>query len=303
MNSSHVRVFSSQDILCPDNEPLCTASSDGTFWVALASGVIRGYSTHTTSSNFHKLYEFKPVWPQVIAMHYLPDLKRLVTLEKRVVKRSKLVDDNDDIMFNEVNSRTQLHQQQHQQQSTTIDPSDDASVVQQQVCRVYHLLWNHKECKTKIGVHLLPVGNQVSLISACSQSNAIQICVNRVITVWIYPQQVTTATPLAGISVTPICILKLHTSWNVKCISISKQFIGYASDADVRIVKLKYVDSGVTQEQQQQETNDTFERNNELCVVYGVTQCSVDQHNFVEIRFNTNNYDLVPSSATSIYAA
>lgn len=368
MNSAHVRVFQSQDILCPDTEPLCVAASDGIFWTALSSGIIRGYSTHTTVGNsFNKLYEFKPIWSQVIDMHYLHDLKRLVTCERRIIKRSKLDDNtrsstnnnnNNGVIgstdtpmthnnktnngFARSNTSTQTRSffggmKQFNNDHSTTSPkrgqqqfgndnknSSNNGVMEeveeetvQQVCRIYHFLWSQKESRTKIGVCTLPVGNSVSLISTCAQSNAIQVCANRVISVWAFPMISTVpstkstaaaVTHLSNVSMAPICIVKLYTSWDIKCISIFKQFIGYGSDTDVRIVTLKYSQSSDLLHSNNNDNgsgttieNSSFD-NAGLCTFWGVSQCSTDTQNFVEVRFNSTNYDLVPSPATSTYA-
>jgi hypothetical protein len=34
-------------------------------------------------------------------------------------------------------------------------------------------------------------------------------------------------------------VLKIHTGWNIKCLTIYGNYLGYASDVDVRIMHLK----------------------------------------------------------------
>ena len=366
MNSSHVRVFQSQDILCPDNdEPLCIASSNSLFWVALASGVIRGYSTqsssfhpsttlssttkanHDSSSNdddddekrmssknndstsggandgangdknepFHRLYELRPLWPIVVDMCYLDDLKRLITIEKRPIQNNQ----------------------------TVMNGNDEKMATHQQVCRIYHFLWDQKECKTKIGVCTLPIGINVKLINVCNQSNMIQVHADRMITLWAFPFLYASSSSASSsglgltnsqISMAPVCILKLYCSWNIKCMSIFNQFMGYGSDTDVRIVRfklmsdlvvmdsstaveanesslLKHEDKPLTlnsskvgirnEEANGNRMSNKSSEESELCAVWGVSQCAIDAQNYVEVRFNSTNYDLVPSPATSTY--
>eukprot|EP01080_Neovahlkampfia_damariscottae_P009842 gene9842-2165_t len=80
-------IFSEQNIVCPKVEPKCIESSEGIFFVGLTNGTIKCYASHKTMNNFNQIYEFNTIWSQVESIHYLPKLKRLVTIEKNEVQR------------------------------------------------------------------------------------------------------------------------------------------------------------------------------------------------------------------------
>lgn len=148
--------------------------------------------------------------------------------------------------------------------------------------------------KTIIMAYTLPVGSAMSMISVCQQSNSIMVCQNYgVITVWQYLIQGTNVYWYteyyidALLEKYPTCILKIHTSWVITCIAIHKNFLGYASQTDVRVVKMK-------QKRKDKHSNDPVG----YCEPYGVTSVTVDKRQFVEVRFSTETNDLVPSTAT-----
>ena len=222
MNSQNIRVFQSQDILCPDNlgQPLCIASSDSLFWVAFHN-VIKGYSTQTTQKEFHCLYEFQPLWPIVDDIHYLPDIRRIITVERRVVYQGT---SGDSVVLIGGN------------QSSPNSPQVVVPMVEQ-CCRIYYFDYDKKQRKTNIQPYTLPIqlisnANEKTLnkllASVCTYSNQLLTCSRDVISLWKFTN-----------SASPTCILKLHSSWNIKCISIFNQFIGYGTTRDVRVIELK----------------------------------------------------------------
>jgi hypothetical protein len=85
----------------------------------------------------------------------------------------------------------------------------------------------------------------------------------------------------------PICVLKIHTGWNLKCLSIYGNFLGYASEVDVRILHLKLP------------TTKSVQDESGWCVFWGVNQ--VDNDEFVEVRFHADTHELVPSAAAKTF--
>ncbi|KAG2382644.1 hypothetical protein C9374_005224 [Naegleria lovaniensis] len=289
MNSHNIRVFQSQDILCPSElgQPLCSAASEGLFWVAF-SGIIKGYATQTTQKEFQCMYEFQPLWSEVDAIHYLPDIRRVITVERRMTTigtaqqpttpttplghhhhhrggSGHASSSNNNILGSPKSSGDFSNAlKSFSQSSSTATPTtnQNTQTIVEQCCRIYRFEYDKKERKTIIYPFSLPIQNFVStnstttsttlttqansattsqaaksgmtlsselLISVCTYSNQLLTCAKDVISLWKFTNNIET----------PICILKLHTSWHVKCISVFNQFIGYGTDKDVRVIELK----------------------------------------------------------------
>jgi hypothetical protein len=79
MNSAHVRIFQSQDILCPSTEPQCITTSTNLFWVALEGGTIRAYAIREMGKEgLMPCWEFKAIYATVEGMWYHEDMRRYV---------------------------------------------------------------------------------------------------------------------------------------------------------------------------------------------------------------------------------
>lgn len=250
MNTHNIRVFLTQDILCPSElgQPLCSATSEGLFWVAF-SNVIKGYATQTTHKEFQSLYEFQPIWSEVDAIHYLPDVKRVITVERRVIPSVSAMSNHQVRNLSSMDPSTALKSFSSSSNNNQNNSSSFVNIQPptiEQCCRIYRLDYDKKERKTIIYPFTLPIQNIISstssstsginnvqntnnlLISVCTYSNQLLTCARDVISLWKFTN-----------NENPICILKLHTSWNVKCISVFNQFIGYGTTRDVRVIELK----------------------------------------------------------------
>ncbi|KAL0484328.1 Hps3 [Acrasis kona] len=136
------------------------------------------------------------------------------------------------------------------------------------LCRVYHLRWDVKQLRTTICYYTFPV-KDVRLISLDQVYGSVAMASGNCITVWKNLEE-------------PICILKVHTGWKLKCLSIYGNYLGYASDIDVRILRLK-------------PASKTNNKEKEWRVFWGVSH--VENDDLVQVRFQTETHDLVPSPA------
>ncbi|KAL9641524.1 hypothetical protein ABK040_013445 [Willaertia magna] len=257
------------DKLKEEEEPL--------FWVAYSSGIVKGYSSilyGNFNDKINNKYEFKSVDKEILEMKYLFKKQCIITIERRRRNNNlnnnqniNNVNDQNYIIYNNCNDKNECIFKESETidfcrvyflQNIFLQKHDNCTILNNN--NINNINNNNNihvnNLMTKISTNnnnslnsLTSFANNDStlLLSVCNLNNYILLCNRDDLTLWQFKEDYNLQENNLQNEINNLqqeenniyfeCILKINTNWNIKYINLFDNFIGYASDKDVRILQ------------------------------------------------------------------